>query len=59
MTLVKLSTLRPGTAFLTKSSKLLIYMFRDGAEIVASRYSDEYYTEVLKADTMVYVMDNL
>ncbi len=59
MTLVKLSTLRPGTAFLTKSSKLLIYQFRDGDQVVASRYSDEYYTELIKADAMVYVMDNL
>ena len=59
MTLVKLSTLRPGTVFLTKSSKLLVYQFRDGDQVVAIRYSDEYYTELVKTDAMVYVMDNL
>ncbi len=59
MTLVKLSTLRPGTAFLTKTSKLLVYQFRDGDEVIVSRYSDEYYYETLKGSTMVYVMDNL
>lgn len=59
MKLVKITDLRPGDIFLTKTSKLLVYGFRDRSDVVAYRYSDRYYCETLKATAMVYKMENL
>ena len=60
MKLVKISDLRPGDVFLTKTSKLLVFGWNDmDGTIVAYRFSDKYYTEVLKDTAMVYQMDNI
>ena len=60
MKLVKLSDLRHGDIFLTKTSKLLIFDWRDADGIIcARRYSDQYYLETLKGSTLVYLMEEL
>jgi hypothetical protein len=59
-TLIKISELKSGDVFLTKTSKLLVFGWRATDDtIVAYRYADEYYTEVLKNTAMVYMMENL
>ena len=60
MKLVKLADLRNGDVFLTKTSKLLVFEWRDADGIVcARRYSDQYYLETLKDSTLVYLMEEL
>ena len=55
MELVKLSELKHGDVFLTKSSKMysIIYHDVDGKTMV-SRYTDEYYIEMIRSTSMVY-----
>lgn len=60
MKLVKISDLCAGDVFLTKTSKLLVFGWREmDGTIVAYRFADKYYTEVLKDTAMVYRMDNI
>jgi hypothetical protein len=60
MKLVKISDLRPGDIFLTKTSKLLVFGWKEtDGTIIAYRFSDKYYTEVLKDTAMVYRMANI
>ena len=55
MELIKLSELKHGDVFLTKSSKMhrVIYHDIDGKTMV-SRYTDEYYIEMIRSTSMVY-----
>ena len=60
MKLVKLADLRNGDVFLTKTSKLLVFVFREpDGTVCARRYSDQYYLETLKDSTLVYLMEEL
>lgn len=59
MKLVKISELFPGDIFLTKTSKLLVFGWREiDNTVIAFRYADKYYTEVLKDTSEVYLMKN-
>lgn len=60
MKLVKLADLRHGDVFLTKSSKLLVFKWREpDGTVYAYRYSDHHYLEALKESTLVYLMEKL
>ena len=60
MTLVKLSELKHGDVFLTKTSKLLVfdYIETDGT-IIARRVSDRYHSEVFRHYTEVYKVSSI
>ena len=60
MKLVKLTDLRHGDVFLTKSSKLYIFGWAENdGTIIACRYSNKLCLDVLNANTSVYLMENL
>ena len=60
MELVKLADLRPGDVFLTKTSKLYIFDWRDSDKtVIARRYADKHYLDCLSASTLVYLMKEL
>ena len=60
MTLVKLSDLKHGDVFLTDKSKLLVFGWREtDGTIIAYRYTDRYYTEVLKSRATVFKVSSI
>ena len=60
MILAELLDLRHGDVFLTKTSKLLVFDWRDpDGTVYARRYSDHHYLETLKGSTLVYLMEEL
>lgn len=60
MKLVKLADLHHGDVFLTKSSKLYIFDWRDDDKtVIARRYADKYHLDCLSASSLVYLMEEL
>lgn len=60
MTRVKLSELKHGDIFLTDKSKLLVFGWREtDGTIIAYRYTNKYYSEVLKSYTTVFKVSSI
>lgn len=61
MKLINISDLKPFDVFLTKTSKLLVFGWRERKEgvVIAYRYANRYYTEDIKDTEQVYLMGNL
>lgn len=57
---VKLSELNRGDVFLTKDSKLYVFDYKEtDGTIMCRRFTDKYYSVLLRANLSVYKMDSL